>query len=70
MIETDILFATFEAQNQEILTSHQNQVEKNLEAREDVRPNVGPTYHRGRSADPTPGRSTYGSERSLFGFGN
>jgi hypothetical protein len=31
MIETDILFAIFGAQNQEILISHQNQVEKNLE---------------------------------------
>jgi hypothetical protein len=31
MIKTDILFAIFEAQNQEILIPHQNQVEKNLE---------------------------------------
>jgi hypothetical protein len=31
MIEMDILFAIFEAQNQEILIPHQNQVEKNLE---------------------------------------
>jgi hypothetical protein len=31
MIETDILFAIFGVQNQEILISHQNQVEKNLE---------------------------------------
>jgi hypothetical protein len=30
MIETDILFALFGAQNQEILISHQKQVEKNL----------------------------------------
>jgi hypothetical protein len=31
MIKIDILFAIFEAQNQEILISYQNQVEKNLE---------------------------------------
>jgi hypothetical protein len=31
MIETDILFARFGAQNQEILILYQNPVEKNLE---------------------------------------
>jgi hypothetical protein len=31
MIEMDILFAIFGAQNQEILILHRNQVEKNLE---------------------------------------
>jgi hypothetical protein len=31
MIKTDILFAIFGAQNEEILIPHQNQVEKNLE---------------------------------------
>jgi hypothetical protein len=31
MIEKNILFAIFGAQDQEILISHQNQVEKNLE---------------------------------------
>jgi hypothetical protein len=31
MIKTDILFAIFGSQNQEMLILHQNQVEKNIE---------------------------------------
>jgi hypothetical protein len=61
MITTDILFAIFGAQNQEILILHQNQVEKNLKDTRRRATEGGAHLPEGQVDQPTPGQLTYGS---------